>query len=332
MGMKASEIEAYIKDGVSRRRYRDQDLAGDDNHFAAVDRLLRLQGQKPRRPASDGLCRAQGPYGRHLACAATADRRQGLEQVAPLLFARAAERILVAPRDELIAQSGCLAQRQGDAGLAFDNRLDDARRSRSASPARARPRHRHSARPRTAPARPWRSCDRANAARRSEKWHQSSSAAIGQSHCHACRARRHGRPPRSRPRARRGCGQSLPAFRVRPAPASASRRSTSRARCDAAAASGKFRQHISGGHQIGGRLRHRPDRRGLCGPAATDAPPGPRNTAVGLDQRDRVERRPGIAAPPMPRCQAPHPRPAGLPAKNRGLPRSPGAKTARVAA
>ena len=36
MGMKASEIEAYIKEAFPDADIEIKDLAGDDNHFAAV--------------------------------------------------------------------------------------------------------------------------------------------------------------------------------------------------------------------------------------------------------------------------------------------------------
>ena len=79
MGMKASEIEKFIKDAFPDAEIEMKDLAGDDNHWAATVNSVRLQGQKPGAAAPDGLCRAQGQYGRRAACPAADDGRQRTE-------------------------------------------------------------------------------------------------------------------------------------------------------------------------------------------------------------------------------------------------------------
>ena len=45
MGMKASEIEAYIKDAFPDADVEIRDLAGDDNHFAAIIASAAFKGK-----------------------------------------------------------------------------------------------------------------------------------------------------------------------------------------------------------------------------------------------------------------------------------------------
>ena len=45
MGMKASEIEAYIKDAFPDAEIEMQDLAGDDNHWAATVTSAAFKGK-----------------------------------------------------------------------------------------------------------------------------------------------------------------------------------------------------------------------------------------------------------------------------------------------
>ena len=73
MGMKAEEIEKFIKDAFPDADVTITDLAGDDNHWSAVVASSAFKGKTPRAAAPDGLCRAQGQYGRRAARAAIAD-------------------------------------------------------------------------------------------------------------------------------------------------------------------------------------------------------------------------------------------------------------------
>ena len=45
MGMKASEIEKFIKDAFPDAEVEIRDLAGDDNHFAASVKSAAFQGK-----------------------------------------------------------------------------------------------------------------------------------------------------------------------------------------------------------------------------------------------------------------------------------------------
>ena len=109
-----------------------------------------------------------------------------------------------------------------------------------------------------------RSCDRANAAGAGRN--DTSRIRSSGRHCHGCRARRYGRPLRSRRRGRRGCGQSPAACRVRPAPASgrplATNRRRWRRRCVRA-----IRPAHGGDHQIGAGFVRCRDRQRRCGAA-----------------------------------------------------------------
>ena len=187
----------------------------------------------------------------------------------------------------------------------------------------------HSAHPRTAPARPWRSCDRANAAavrrndtNRFQPW---------DTHCHACRAPRHGHPLRSRPRARPGCGRTPPGVPGSTRPASVPPPAHKVARGPfGRLRKAEFGQYIAGRHQIGGRKTPRPDRpprscasgHNSCGHRA--------EYRIGLQQCDRHRATAMTARAPGHRCRVQRPHPAGLRARIAASPRPPGAKAAHA--
>ena len=78
MGMKASEIETFIKAAFPDAEIEMRDLAGDDNHWAATVTSSAFKGKTRVAAAPDGLCRAQGQYGRRAACFAADDRGERL--------------------------------------------------------------------------------------------------------------------------------------------------------------------------------------------------------------------------------------------------------------
>ena len=161
MGMKASEIEKFIKDAFPDAEIEMKDLAGDDNHWAATVKSAAFKGKSRVRAAPDGLCRAEGQYGRRAACPAAADRRpktdtrafDSMPEIAPFQLARQrakaslSRRATKALRNPVSSQSGRVMP-----GLASTGGL--MMRAPRGDFFRASPRHRYSAHPRTARSRP----------------------------------------------------------------------------------------------------------------------------------------------------------------------------------
>ena len=113
MGMKASEIENLHQGRLPRRRGRDEGPGGRRQSLGRHGQILRLQGQNPRGAAPDGLCRAQGQYGRRAACPAAAPPAPRTRTNRPSPSCGRRGILLVAPRRRIASRKpGCVAKRQ----------------------------------------------------------------------------------------------------------------------------------------------------------------------------------------------------------------------------
>ena len=79
MAMSAADIERFIKEALPDAAVTIRDLAGDGDHYAANVVSAAFKGKIACAAAPDGLCGAEGPHGRRVACAGAADERAGVE-------------------------------------------------------------------------------------------------------------------------------------------------------------------------------------------------------------------------------------------------------------
>ena len=119
MGMKASEIEKYIKDAFPDAEIEIRDLAGDDNHYAATITSSAFKGKSRVAQHQMVYAALKGNMGGVcMRCSCRPPRRTRTSR--PNVFcARCGRHPCRAVPTNSIAEAGCIAERQGDPGFAF---------------------------------------------------------------------------------------------------------------------------------------------------------------------------------------------------------------------